>query len=161
MNEQVIADLMNFIERAPARFYRLALLVGPLGSGKTPLIKNLAEYLGSSIVNVNLELSSELLAFSPRSRPFQVAPILADLVESSSEPTLLDNIEILFDPALKLDPLRLLENLSRNRTIIASWQGSLINGNLVYAEPGHPEYHSYKEIDAEVIILTHDERIQR
>ena len=83
MNEQVIADLMNFIERAPARFYRLALLVGPLGSGKTPLIKNLAEYLGSSIVNVNLQLSSELLAFSPRSRPFQVAPILADLVESS------------------------------------------------------------------------------
>ena len=161
MSEPIIEDLLNFIARAPARFYRLALLVGPLGSGKTPLIKNLAEYLGSSIVNVNLQLSSELLAFSPRSRPFQVAPILADLVESSSEPTLLDNIEILFDPALKLDPLRLLENLSRNRTIIASWQGSLINGNLVYAEPGHPEYHSYKEIDAEVIILTHDERIQR
>ena len=46
MNEQVIADLMNFIERAPARFYRLALLVGPLGSGKTPLIKNLRRRAG-------------------------------------------------------------------------------------------------------------------
>ncbi len=160
MSEPIIEDLLNFIARAPARFYRLALLVGPLGSGKTPLIKKLAECLGSSIVNVNLQLSSELLAFSPRLRPFQVAPILADLVESSSEPTLLDNIEILFDPALKLDPLRLLENLSRNRTVIASWQGSMIGGRLVYAEPDHPEYRSYSTIDAEIIPLANYERIQ-
>ncbi len=160
MSEPIIEDLLNFIARAPARFYRLALLVGPLGSGKTPLIKKLAECLGSSIVNVNLQLSRELLAFSPRSRPFQVTPILADLVESSSEPTLLDNIEILFDPALKLDPLRLLENLSRNRTVIASWQGSMIGGRLVYAEPDHPEYRSYSTIDAEIIPLANYERIQ-
>ncbi len=39
---------------------------------------------------------------------------------------LLDNLEILFDTALEVEPLRLLQVSSRNRTIVASWNGSYI-----------------------------------
>ena len=34
---------------------------------------------------------------------------------------LLDNIEVIFDVALKQDPLRLLQRLSRNKTVVAAW----------------------------------------
>ncbi|MEN6474686.1 MAG: BREX-3 system P-loop-containing protein BrxF, partial [Syntrophaceae bacterium] len=38
---------------------------------------------------------------------------------------LLDNIEILFDVSLKQDPLRLLQGLSRNTTLVAAWSGEI------------------------------------
>ena len=56
---------------------------------------------------------------------------------------LLDNIELLFDPVFKLDPLRMLQGLSRNTTIVSSWNGVIENNHLVYAVPHHPEYEKY------------------
>jgi len=56
---------------------------------------------------------------------------------------LLDNIEILFDVHLKQDPLRLLQGLSRNRTVVAAWNGSIVDGHMTYAVPDHPEYRRY------------------
>jgi hypothetical protein len=64
---------------------------------------------------------------------------------------LLDNIEILFDPSLKQDPLRLLQGLSRNKTIIAAWNGSFVNGYITYAKPDHSEYRRYPAINILII----------
>ena len=56
---------------------------------------------------------------------------------------LLDNIEVLFDVSLKQDPLRLLQGLSRNKTVVAAWSGSIDGEHMVYATPDHPEYRRY------------------
>ncbi|MCH7944758.1 MAG: BREX-3 system P-loop-containing protein BrxF [Armatimonadetes bacterium] len=64
---------------------------------------------------------------------------------------LLDNIEILFDVTLEQDPLRLLEGVSRNRTIVAAWNGTLENGYLSYATPDHPEYRRYPRRELVVV----------
>ena len=53
---------------------------------------------------------------------------------SKSELILLDNIELLFAVELAQDPLRLLQSLSRNRTVIASWPGTFDGQSLTYAE---------------------------
>ena len=65
---------------------------------------------------------------------------------------LLDNLEILFDTGLEVEPLRLLQVSSRNRTIVASWNGAFQDGTLTYAEPGHPEFVQLKQ--AEAIVIT-------
>ena len=65
----------------------------------------------------------------------------------------LDNLEILFDTSLEIDPLRLLRFTSRNRTIVASWNGTFQDGSLTYAEPGHPEFFQTKQPEAIVISL--------
>jgi len=68
---------------------------------------------------------------------------------------LLDNIEILFDVHLKQDPLRLLQGLSRNKTVVVAWPGRVLNDTLIYAEPEHPEYRRYPREDlADQIIHT-------
>jgi hypothetical protein len=67
---------------------------------------------------------------------------------------LLDHTEILFDVELGQDPLRLLESLSRNQTIIAFWNGQVRDGKLIYAEQGHPEYRSYTANDLVVIEIS-------
>jgi len=72
-------------------------------------------------------------------------------VQPESDVVLLDNIEILFEVALKQDPLRLLQSISRNRTIVATWSGSIEDGHLVYAAPYHPEYRRYEVGDLLVV----------
>ena len=148
MNEQLVDDLQVFVSQAIASFCRLALIVGPLGAGKTPILKSLASRLDVPVTNVNLELSAKLLAYPTATRPFRVVSIFEELIDGQKDPVLLDNIEVLFDPTLRIDPLRLLENLSRCRTIVATWPGTLVDNRLVYAEPWHPEYRTYSQFDA-------------
>jgi hypothetical protein len=66
---------------------------------------------------------------------------------------LLDNTEILFDISLKHDPLRLLQNLSRNRTLVVAWNGRAIKDSLIYATPDHREYRKYPVDEIEIINL--------
>ena len=37
----------------------------------------------------------------------------------------------------------MLQSISRNRAVVASWNGIVNSGRLLYAETGHPEYRSY------------------
>ena len=64
----------------------------------------------------------------------------------------LDNLEILFDNDLKQDPLRLLQGISRNRAVVASWNGAMKSAEgSSYAETSHPEYRSYDSVDALIV----------
>ena len=85
-----------------------------------------------------------MLDLSVRQRALQLPRLLGEIVgEATRELVLLDNIEILFDVHLKQDPLRLLQGLSRNKTVVAAWNGSIVDGHMTYAVPDHPEYRRY------------------
>lgn len=131
-------------------YYKLVLLVGEAGSGKTTLLKDVAEELGTPVINVNLKLSEQLLELTMKQRSLRLSQILDDIVDDEHSIKILDNIEILFDTGLKQDPLRILQKLSRKYIVIASWTGHLEDGKLIYAEPGHPEYKNY---DSEDILI--------
>jgi hypothetical protein len=80
--------------------------------------------------------------------------LLADIIGSTGgETVFLDNIELLFDEELKVDPLRLLQSLSRNITVVAAWNGDTVNGSVTYAEVNHPEYRRYSAEDLLLICL--------
>jgi len=85
-----------------------------------------------------------MLDLTERQRALQLPRLLGEIVgEATGELVLLDNIEILFDVHLKQDPLRLLQGLSRNKTVVAAWNGSIVDGHMTYAVPDHPEYRRY------------------
>jgi hypothetical protein len=65
---------------------------------------------------------------------------------------LLNHIHLLFEPTLQQDPLRLLQNLSRRKTIVVIWEGELQGPHLVYAAPEHPEYRRYP---ARELVMVH------
>jgi hypothetical protein len=120
------------------------MLVAPAGAGKTAVLQDVHERTAAPLVNVNLELSRRMLDLTERQRALQLPRILADIVgASATDVVLLDNIEVLFDVSLKQDPLRLLQGLSRNRTVVAAWGGSIDGEHMVYATPDHPEFKRY------------------
>ncbi|RHH19730.1 BREX-3 system P-loop-containing protein BrxF [Desulfovibrio legallii] len=141
------------IQAAKGLYHRLVLLVGESGSGKTNVLRDIAEELGAPVINVNLALSGELLELTTKQRSLRLPGILNQVADQIQSPMVLDNLEILFDKDLQQDPLRLLQSISRNRTLVASWNGSISSGRLLYAEPGHPEYRSYDTVDALIVSM--------
>jgi len=139
-----IADLYN----------RLVLLVGPPGSGRTAALRVLADAEKVPVLNVGAEISRRLLDLTERQRILQLPKMLEDAVAGlPGELTVLDNTEVLFNPILKQDPLRLLQGMSRDRTIVASWLGNADSGQLTYAAPEHPEFRRYPSVDLLVVCL--------
>ena len=136
------------IGQAANLYHRLVLVVGPAGTGKTGALREVAAHTGAPVVNVNLELSRRLLDLTGRQRALRMRPLLDGVAaEAGNDVVLLDNIELLFDAALRQDPLRLLQGLSRHRTVAAAWNGSVEDGHVHYAAPGHPEYRRYPAED--------------
>ena len=144
MAESLADQIMLKINQASQLYHRLLLVVGPVGSGKTLALQAVADRTGAPLLNVNLELSRLMLELTERQRALQLPGLLRSVVDGAEGDTvLLDNTEVLFDVDLKQDPLRLLQSLSRSRTIVAAWNGGVVQGSLVYATPDHPEYRHY------------------
>jgi hypothetical protein len=147
--------IRRFAEEALGYYHRLLLVVGPFGSGKTALLKHTAEALAAPFLNVNLELSRLLLDLTQRQRLLQLPRLMDEIVSApGKDVVLLDNLEMLFDRAFGQDPLALIQNLSRNRTIIASWNGTIGDGWLVYGAPDHPEFRRYPVKDLVLLNLS-------
>ena len=140
LSDQICDKLLH----AEGLYHRLVLVVGREGTGKTSALRAVGESINTALTNVNLELSRRMLDLTERQRPLRVQRLLEMiLAEHESDVVLLDNIEILFDVALRQDPLRLLQGLSRARKVAAAWNGSIEDRYIHYAEPGHPEYRRY------------------
>ena len=149
---ELAGKLEQAIEQAASQYFRLVILAGAPASGKTAALQSVAGNVGYQLVNVNLELSKRMLELSRIQRSRQVERLLKEAIAAAQgDVVLLDNLEILFDTSLEVEPLRLLQLSSRNRTIVASWNGSYQDGTLTYAEPGHPEFIQFKQIEAVVI----------
>lgn len=148
MADTIYDRIIQSIRSVESLYHRLILVVGRSGSGKTTILRDIAKQLGVEVLNVNLVLSDKLLPLTAIQRSIQLPSLLDQIINQNQSLILLDNIEILFDINLKQDPLRLLQGISRNRTILASWNGSSHSGKLLYAEIGYPEYRCYSSVDA-------------
>ncbi|MEP6653260.1 MAG: BREX-3 system P-loop-containing protein BrxF [Myxococcales bacterium] len=141
-------DLGALCDTAANLYHRLVLVVGPARSGKTRLLQAAAAANGWPLINVNQRVSELLLELTQRQRALRVPRLVGDVLGSTAaDVVLIDNLELLFSPDLAQDPLRLLQGLARNRTVVASWPGVMVGKQLTYAEPSHPEYRRYPEPD--------------
>ena len=144
MAEPLADRVIKRIGQVAELYHRLVMLVAPAGSGKTAALQDVHGRTAAPLVNVNLELSRRMLDLTERQRALQLPRLLAEIVgASAADVVLLDNVEVLFDVSLKQDPLRLLQGLSRNKTVVAAWSGSIDGEHMVYATPDHPEYKRY------------------
>ena len=136
-------------ERASQMYYRLLVVVSndEVGGGG-----HIGEGLGIRRINVGEKLSEALMEVPAKRRPLKVAGLLEDLLDDvEDDGVLLDHIQILFEASLKVEPLTLLRNVSRQRLVVVMWRGEIEAGNLVYGFPGHPEYRSCPARDVALV----------
>jgi hypothetical protein len=154
-------DVSALCETAATLYHRVVLVVGPARSGKTRLLQAAAAEHGWPLINLNQRLSELLLELTQRQRALRVPRLVADVLAGTGAPVvLIDNLELLFSPELALDPLRLLQGVARNQTVVAAWPGGVSGKQLTYAEPSHREYRRYPELDTLWLSLSGDATTQ-
>ncbi|MFB1485584.1 MULTISPECIES: BREX-3 system P-loop-containing protein BrxF [unclassified Thiocapsa] len=143
----MLTRLSALVDDVASLHNKLILLVGPPGCGKTALLAAYAEHRGVERRPLGSALGRRLAALPRTQRHLLAGTLLREIAETTratASPLLVDNIELLFDASLKLNPLALLKRLAQARVIVAVWPGELRHTErgprLTYAEPGHPEY---------------------
>ena len=124
---------------------KLILLVGPSRSGKTKLLRELGTKLNIEPLNVGLELGRRLAATPINKRGFSAGELLREIAdrERTDDPLLLDNLELLFEKGLQINPLDLVKRLAHSKRVVAVWPGELRSDRLIYADMSHPEHRDY------------------
>jgi len=145
----MLPRLKQLIDEVGPLHSKLILLIGPPGCGKTALVTMLAEQTDSSVINLGLELGSRLSKLPSKQRRLQAGNLLREIVQerASGDLLLIDNIELLFDAALEINPLDLLRRQAHALPVVAAWPGDYREEGkrprLGYAQIGHPEHRDY------------------
>ena len=141
----MIEELQGLVEDISGLNSKLVLLIGPPRSGKSNLLGQLAARRQMRVLSIGAALGRELLVVPSTRRHLQAADLLKDLSDdfASHGLLLMDNIELLFDRTLQLNPLNLLKRHAHARRVVAVWPGDLREDRLSYATTGHPEHQDY------------------
>lgn len=141
----MIAKLERLIGEIGDLNSKLVLLVGTSRSGKTKLLRELGTKLNIEPLNVGLELGRRLAATPINKRGFSAGELLREIAdkERTDDPLLLDNLELLFEKGLQINPLDLVKRLAHSKRVVAVWPGELRGDRLTYADMSHPEHRDY------------------
>lgn len=141
----MIAKLEQLIGEIGDLNSKLILLVGSSHSGKTSLLRELGVKLHIDPLNVGLELGRRLAATPNNKRGFSAGELLREIAdqEQTGDLLLLDNLELLFEKGLQINPLDLVKRVAHSKRVVAVWPGELRGDRLIYADMGHPEHRDY------------------
>ena len=166
MTDIFFPQLLDLVRAAQDAYHKLVIVAGPSGAGKTPNLNQVAAELKMPVVNLNLELSRRLLNLTKRQRMLKAEEVARDAIDEQAQSQdqaqaslCLDNTELLFDSALNLNPLAFLQAISRNRLIVATWNGILENGELRFAYPSHPDFFQ-KPVSGYPVVTVLQEKLQ-
>lgn len=99
-------------------------------------------------LSIGQRVSAALLGVAPRRWPRLAGQAMVDAVDSLAPgPILCGDIDLLFEPALELDPLRLLRETSRLASLVVLWPGAYRERVLGYAVPEHAHYRTWRQTD--------------
>jgi hypothetical protein len=114
----------------------------------------LEERYGWPRLSVGGQLAAALLSEPPSHRPRLAQHWMEDrLSQMAPGPVLCTEIDLLFHPDLKLDPLMLLRRASRVTRVVATWPGNYVDDVLSYAVPEHAHYRVFRQPEALVLVL--------
>jgi len=106
------------------------------------------------VISIGKVLSRDILS-GQVSGAIAVQAWLIDRVRgATSSPILLSDIDLLFEPGFKLDPLILFQRASRFTSLVVLWPGTYtIDKVLSYAVPEHKNYRTWRNPDADIFPL--------
>jgi len=157
MNDLSFPQLLDTIRGTHGAYYKLTVLAGGASSGKTRLLKQVATQLDLPLINLSLLLSQRLLSQNRRQRSLNAENVAIEVIDEHLKDGLcLDDTELLFDSTLRLNPMVFLQDVSRNRLIVATWNGVVTGGELRYGHTGHPDYFSQTVTGYPVVAVAED-----
>lgn len=152
LTEQLLQHVQNACLEAEYRSFKLVLVTIP-----KELHREIeAEILNNSIFFVNLskELARKLVSLSIKDRVRRLEAEVDNIANDCGSSIWLTKLDVLFEPTLENDPMRLLKSIAKSQAVVAIWPGEITETSVVYSKPGKSDYKTYslKELnDIQVI----------
>lgn len=140
-----IESLKKDLQEMENWYYKLMIICNSNDTNNLPIPEE-----SFTKLNVNLLVSEGLLSVSKEQYPLVVDDLFMNTLKDRQSIYYLQHIHILFDPQLKIHPIRLLENLSKTYKLVVEWPGIFQNEKLIYAKYGHPEYFECSDYEAKI-----------
>lgn len=138
-------DIKERWESLQADEERILFIVGGPGSGKSKLIRELAEQDGWKYIEAKELIDDEFLEIARDLRPDMAKDVMCKALKAcGSDVILLDNVNVLFAPILNLKPIELLKTVSTMYPIVVGWRGRFDGDNLFLEHNNNPNYFSFK-----------------
>lgn len=120
----------------------ILFIVGGPGSGKSKLIRELAEQDGWKYVEAKDLIEEEFLEVARDLRPEMAKDEITKVLRAyNSEVVMIDGVNVLFAPILNLKPMELLRTISKVYPIVVGWRGRLEGDKLYLEHNGDPNYY--------------------
>ena len=121
---------MQLLNALKKKKYRLLLIIGRPGSGKSKYLQNYSKQVGIPILDLDFILGKEL----PDGRDSEyVYEFLNGFLDTyKPEQVLIDKKAILYNKDSKIDLLDFLKDLSLKKIVVATWNGYTENGKLIH-----------------------------
>ena len=121
---------MQLLNALKKKKYRLLLIIGRPGSGKSKYLQNYSKQVGIPILDLDFILGKEL----PDGRDSEyVYDFLNGFLDTyKPEQVLIDKKAILYNKDSKIDLLDFLKDLSLKKIVVATWNGYTENGKLIH-----------------------------
>lgn len=146
------AKVLEYLNGQP--YYPCMLLVAREVALLEEATMALARDASWPLISVGAALSSELLTASParwsRAARHGLRQLLSDV---GPGPTVLLHVDLLFEPALRLDPLAIFRDTSRSVPLVVAWPGDYDGSTLSYAVPEHAHYRTWRDPQVGVLRL--------
>lgn len=150
--DNFLTEVKVALDRAVYQSYKLILVTIPEDFRREIEVEILNNSIG--FVNLSKELARKLVSLSIRERVRRLEAEVDKIANDCGSSVWLTKLDLLFEPALDNDPMRLLKGIAKSKAVVAIWPGEITETSVVYSKPGKPDYKNYplKELnDIQVI----------
>lgn len=135
--EHTMNEIQAKLEALKDAKYKLLLIVGTPGTGKSKLIHDYSQETGIPIVDFNRIFGEEV----PDGQDGQyIEKFMEDFLKNYKQDVLLfDNKRILYSKHSTIDLLAFLKKISTDKYVIATWNGMIEDNELVHIRSKLPE----------------------
>lgn len=118
-------DLKSNISKVSETKYKLLLIVGAPGSGKSKIIREFSQDTGIPIIDLDKIFTN--------TSPDQLMNEMKNFLKTYNQGVLLlDNKKILYDKNSTIDLMEFLKEVSLNIPVVATWNGKIEDGQLFH-----------------------------
>lgn len=103
--------------------------------------------------SINKPLAAELFKIPLSLRSMQLEKCFMQVIKELPSEPIIKDIDVMFNPAYKVDVMKVLISAYKQKAYSLIWPGSCFNGKLLYSEENYPDYQAYEIKNYDIICV--------